>query len=219
MSAGRYVMMTVSDTGHGMSADVKAHLFEPYFTTKEAGKGSGLGLSTVYGIVQQSGGYISVYSETGRGTTFKILLPRAGESVESPHETPPSGRVTGSETILLAEDEEHIRRLASRVLRSRGYTVIEASDGESALKAVRELAGSLDLLITDVGMPEMSGEELARRVVEQRPGVRVLFISGYGETAVFKEGVPAGMGFLQKPFSAQALAQKLRQILDHGPRA
>jgi CheY-like chemotaxis protein len=213
---GSYVMLAVSDSGQGMSRETQNRIFEPFFTTKEKGLGTGLGLSTVYGIVRQSGGSVWVYSEEGRGTTFKIYLPRVNASLES--STPISnGNGRGHETILLVEDEPSVRKVASRVLRRSGYTVIEASNGTEALRECEERGTEVDLIITDIVMPEMGGFELAKRVRRGRPGARILFTSGYTEDAVMRRSfVEPGEAFLDKPFTPARLAQRARELLD-GP--
>jgi two-component system cell cycle sensor histidine kinase/response regulator CckA len=213
---GRYVLIAVSDTGVGMDAATKARVFEPFFTTKEVGKGTGLGLSTVYGIVRQSGGHIEVYSEPGRGTTFKVYLPRVKDtpSASAPQQTP-SPR--GTETILLAEDEPAARSMMSLALRSLGYVVLEAGDGEVALRVCREYHGGIDLLVTDVVMPNLGGRDLATQLHVLRPQTRVLYLSGYTDDAVFRHGVlEPGTAFLPKPVTPSALARKVRETLD-GP--
>jgi CheY-like chemotaxis protein len=205
------VTLTVADTGIGMDAAVRDRIFEPFFTTKEVGKGTGLGLSTVYGIVQQSGGTIAVFSEPGQGATFKIYLPSVMDAVEEP---PVAASVPrgGSETVLLCEDEPDLRDLAREVLADLGYTVLEAGDGEEALDVSSRHAGPIDLLITDVVMPRMNGSELAVRLSSARP-VRVLYMSGYTETAL-PEGQVAGSRFMHKPFSPATLARAVREVLD-----
>jgi signal transduction histidine kinase/ActR/RegA family two-component response regulator len=213
---GPYVMIAVSDTGYGMDKETQSHIFEPFFTTKEAGKGTGLGLATVYGIVKQSGGNIWVYSEQKRGTTFKIYLPRVGE----PAEVGPTRRLAatvlhGSETILLVEDEATLRRLAREVLETCGYTVLEAANGNEALLLHSQHQGRIQLMVTDVVMPEMSGRELAERIATMDPELRVLYMSGYTDDAVVLHGVLAeAVDFIQKPFSPDALAEKVRVVLD-----
>jgi CheY-like chemotaxis protein len=214
---GSYVMLAVSDTGEGMSRETQSRIFEPFFTTKEKGQGTGLGLSTVYGIVKQSGGSIWVYSEIGRGTTFKIYLPRVNAPVENRAE-PVNGNGRGHETILLVEDEESVRAVASRILRRNGYTVIEASNGVEALRECDERGAEVDLIVTDVVMPEMGGFELAKRVLKARPGARILFTSGYTEDAVLRRSfLNPGTAFIEKPFTPAGLAQRAREVLDGPP--
>ena len=213
--AGRYVLLAVSDTGVGMDAGTKARLFEPFFTTKGPGRGTGLGLATVYGIVKQSGGYIWAYSEVGQGSTFKIYLPQvtaAPDAVESlPSATIPIG---GSETVLLVEDQDEVRTLARRVLEARGYTVLTARNGQEALDAAAD-EHRVHVLVTDVVMPGMNGRELARLVTATRQNVKVLFVSGYTGEAVHQRGLlEPGVAFLQKPFTAEQLARKVREVLD-----
>ncbi|HEX7117537.1 MAG TPA: PAS domain S-box protein [Longimicrobiales bacterium] len=218
---GDYVLLTVTDTGEGMSEDVQAHIFEPFFTTKELGKGTGLGLSTVYGIVKQSGGYIWVRSEVGAGTCFRVYLPRAGAcealdaAVDDGRDEPSDALPSGTETVLLVEDEEAVRSLVRKILEQRGYCVLEARSGSEALALSAKHPGPIDLLLTDVVMPEMSGRELAERLLPDRPGTRVLFISGYTEDAVVRHGIQnTRISFLEKPFSPGALARKVREVLD-----
>ena len=212
---GRYVMLAVSDTGTGMNEETKARIFDPFFTTKEKGKGTGLGLSTVYGIVKQSGGNIWVYSEEGRGTTFKVYLPQleTAETVESLQVE--TEIMPGSETILLLEDEDMVRNLARQILEGAGYKVVEVSRGEEAIKRFAAEDGSIDLLLTDVVMPEMSGKEVADRVCELSPSLKVLFMSGYTDEAIVHHGVlDSNVQFIQKPFTPAALTTKVRQVLD-----
>jgi signal transduction histidine kinase len=217
VSPGQYVMLAVSDNGVGMAEEVKAHLFEPFFTTKEKGKGTGLGLATCYGIVKQSSGHIWVYSEPGQGTTFKIYLPQVDELPGSlPESEEPAALLRGKETVLLVEDEPAVRELAAHVLRAQGYTVLEADNGDAALRQVGEQAGEkIHLLLTDVVMPRMSGKELADRLKVIRPDLKVLFTSGYTDDAIVHHGVlQAEIAFLQKPFSPVTLARKVREVLD-----
>ena len=211
------VVLTVRDTGHGMDEHTHAHLFEPFFTTKEVGKGTGLGLATVYGIVQQSGGEITVDSAPGAGATFCIALPRV-ESVAAAASIVPlvPEQVRGRETVLLVEDEEMLRNLAHIVLRKNGYTVLEAAHGAEALSICQSHSGSIDLLMTDVVMPILGGRELADRVALLRPDVKVLFVSGYTDDAVVRNGVMAeSVQFLHKPFTPATLLSKVREVLDH----
>ena len=218
--AGAYVLVAVSDTGHGMDRETQARIFEPFFTTKELGKGTGLGLSTVYGIVKQSGGYIWVYSEPGRGTTFKVYLPRMDQPAAGDERRPraPTPAAGGSETLLLVEDEDAVRELVEELLRDAGYEVLTASRPADALRAAADHAGPLHLLITDVVMPQMAGPDLARQLRALRPGLKVLYLSGYSPGIVADRGVlEDGAMFLQKPFSAEALEAKVRDTLDAAP--
>ena len=213
---GPYVLLAVSDTGSGIDAETLSHMFEPFFTTKEQGKGTGLGLSTVYGIVKQSSGNIWVYSEPGRGTTFKIYLPRVEEAVEpvAPDVARPQA-VGGTETVLLVEDEEGIRKIVCRVLRLHGYTVLEAQDPKEGLALSAAHPGLIHLLITDVVLPQMSGAALADRIVQERPGTRVLYMSGYTDNAIVHHGLlDRDKAFLQKPFTPDLLTRKVREVLD-----
>jgi two-component system cell cycle sensor histidine kinase/response regulator CckA len=212
---GPYVMLAVSDTGSGMDEATRARVFEPFFTTKEVGRGTGLGLSTVYGIVKQSGGYIWAYSEVGVGTSFKVYLPRIAESARSPDAVPPQAPTRRSETVLVVEDERALRRAAVRILSSAGYTVLDAADGAEALRILEGHAGPLHLLLTDVIMPGMNGQEVAERLTASHPGLRVLFSSGYADDAVLRHGVlEPHVHFIAKPYAAQALIQKVREVLD-----
>ena len=197
--------------------EVKARIFEPFYTTKAQGKGTGLGLATVYGIIKQSGGNIEAYSEPGYGTTFKIYLPAVvGEALRAAQlraEKPPSAR--GQETVLLVEDEEGVRLIAMLVLEAQGYLVLDAPGAEEALRLVAQHQGRIDLLLTDVVMPEMNGRELADEVMRQREGIKVLFMSGYTDDAVFRHGLLyKDVAFLQKPFTPDALVRKVREVLD-----
>ena len=213
---GSYVQLAISDTGCGMDAGTKAHVFEPFFTTKEQGKGTGLGLSTVYGIVKQSGGGVVVYSELGVGTTFRIYLRREGSAVAvTAAPTKVQERPPGNETILLVEDEEAIRKFAKRCLDGAGYRVVTAGDGEEALEVLTEHVGNVDLVVTDVVMPRMSGGVLAQKLSETRPALKILFVSGYTDAAILQHGVQhAGSRFLSKPFSPAGLLRKVREVLD-----
>ena len=212
---GSYVGLTVTDTGTGMTPEVQARLFEPFFTTKESGKGTGLGMATVYGIVMRSGGSVGVYSEVGKGTAFKVYFPQAdpGALVE---DTPaPLARPhAGTQTVLLVEDEKSLRELSRRLLQRHGYTVLVAADAAEALRLFREHP-SIDVLLTDVVMPGASGPELTRQLMEERPGLRVLYMSGYTEEAIVQHGViKPGIAFLNKPFTSEALGQKIREVLE-----
>ena len=212
---GMQVLLAVSDTGQGMTPDVKAHLFEPFFTTKEVGKGTGLGLATVYGIVRQSDGLIAVDSEPGRGTRFRLYFPSAEPVLSTRTETPLEPAKAGTGTVLLVEDEPGVRHLARDVLSRYGYRVIEAADGSEALRLAEAETEKIDLLLTDVVMPGMSGPELARRFRELRPELRVLFASGYADDAVVAHGVRHdGVPFLQKPFEPDDLVRRVREVLD-----
>ncbi|HET6777298.1 MAG TPA: ATP-binding protein [Gemmatimonadales bacterium] len=214
---GEYVMLAVADTGIGMDSATQVRIFEPFFTTKEQGKGTGLGLAVCYGIVRQANGHLWVYSERGRGTTFKVLLPRTLEEGEAAAMPKPPEQLSsqGRETVLVVEDEPVVRRLTVRALTERGYHVLEAEDGESALSVAREHQGDLQLLVTDVVMPGMNGKELADRLAADRPDLRVLYISGYAEHAVVRQGVLVeGIAFLSKPFDLSELARTVREVLD-----
>jgi PAS domain S-box-containing protein len=212
---GDYVMLAVSDTGIGMSRQTQERIFEPFFTTKEHGKGSGLGLSTTYGIVKQSGGSIMVYSEPGHGTVFRVYLPRALGSAEIPEpEDRLSAMSTGSETILLVEDEEMVRALAAQVLSNVGYRVVDAANGNEAIGVARGHKGDIDLVLTDAVMPEMSGMELVDRLQQIRPGISVLMMSGYSREAMTGSVLSPGVKLLQKPFTPVDLCRKVREVLD-----
>ncbi len=217
VAPGRYLRLSISDTGIGMTQEVKERVFEPFFTTKEKGKGTGLGLSMVYGIVKQSNGNVWVYSEPGRGTTFKIYLPRTEEKADSLHGQEKTGFFpTGSETILLVEDDELVRDLANRLLKQLGYKVLEATNGQEALGVVKEHDGeTIHLLLTDIVMPQMGGKDLADWLKISRPNVKVLYTSGYADNAIVHHGVlDPGTHFVQKPFSLKTLSHKVREVLD-----
>ena len=216
-SPGKYVMIAVSDTGMGMTKDVQERIFEPFFTTKENGKGTGLGLATVYGIVKQSGGYIWVYSEAGRGSCFKLYFPQSEKSFVTAVPLSISRNEGCGETILLVEDEDSLREAVHDYLRQNGYAVLEASNGQEALEVAAPHIGGIDLLLTDVIMPKMSGPELVRELPSQA-GLAVLFMSGYTDDAIVNHGVlQPGMAFLQKPFSLDVLGAKVRSVLDSRP--
>jgi len=216
---GPYVMLTVSDTGCGIDAETQARIFEPFFTTKAQGKGTGLGLATVYGVVKQSGGFIWVYSEVGHGTTFKVYLPQVAAQVEQPaQDTVSKGPAPGTETILFVEDEESVRELVRDFLGAAGYRVLEAADGIHALEVAARHKGAIHMLITDVVMPRLSGRELVNRLTAERGDLKVLYISGYTDDSVFRHGVlEGGVAFLQKPFNLKSLAKKIRELLDGRP--
>jgi CheY-like chemotaxis protein len=214
---GPYVMLSFTDTGIGMDEATMAQAFEPFFTTKESGKGTGLGLSTVYGIVKQSDGHIWTYSEPGRGTTFKIYLPAVHQPAEiltpvkSDADSP-----RGTETVLVVEDEPALRKLTMRVLKSRGYEVLSAENASSTLELVRQYGHTIDLLLTDVVMPDMTGPDLVSRIRELRPELKVLYMSGYSRNVMVEQGVLAvDSNLIVKPFSSAALLTKMRAVLDH----
>jgi two-component system cell cycle sensor histidine kinase/response regulator CckA len=212
---GPYVMLSVSDTGVGMTKEVQEHVFEPFFTTKEKGKGTGLGLSTVYGIVKQSKGNIWVYSELGKGTTFKVYLPRAERLISEKKKKDKKAEVlTGSETILIVEDDEMVRKFVERVLKGYNYRILIAADGEEAIRIAREHEGPIDLMLTDVVMPGMNGQEIEKRLRTLRPDIKVLYMSGYTDNTIVDHGVlDKGKAFLQKPFTVDALGRKVREAL------
>ena len=214
MVPGGYVVLSVTDTGHGMDEDTKARIFEPFFTTKEAGKGTGLGLATVYGIVKQSEGFIWVYSEPGRGTTFKIHLPRVDQAPERLSTRPGQAAVQGTETVLLVEDEGSVRALLRELLEALGYRVLEASRGADALRVAQEYSGPIHLLLSDLVMPQMTGRELADRLSRLRPDVKVLFMSGYGAGVAPRQEVPSDAAYIEKPFTADAMGGAIRALLD-----
>jgi len=214
---GEYVMLAVSDTGSGMDQETQARIFEPFFTTKEVGKGTGLGLSTVYGIVKQSGGNIWVYSEEGLGTVFKVYLPRIDDATASTiaRQSQETSAPRGTETILLVEDEDVVRGLTRKILMQAGYNVLDAKGGDEAIRLCHAHAGPIDLLLTDVVMPEVSGKEVADRLLELRPSIRVLYMSGYTDEAIVQHGVlDANVKFIQKPFTWVGLTRKVREVLN-----
>jgi CheY-like chemotaxis protein len=216
LKPGSYALISVSDTGIGMDQGTLGHIFEPFFTTKEKGKGTGLGLATVYGIVSQSGGKIWAYSEPGKGATFRIYLPRItprGEPEAEARPAEPASR--GSETVLVVEDETSVRMVAVGNLRKAGYRVLEARDGEEALQVAGAHPGPIHLLLTDVLMPGIHGPALAKSLKRERPAVRVLYMSGHADDALLHHGLPeAGLSFLEKPFTRKELTNKVREILD-----
>ncbi len=220
VKTGRYVLLTVSDTGTGMALETQAHIFEPFFTTKEKGKGTGLGLATVYGVVKQSDGYIEVHSEVDAGTTFKIYLPlvEAPVEVEKKNAVQPAV-LNGTETILLVEDEDTLRVLTRNILQSLGYKVLEATDGDEACAVSRRYTRDIHLTVSDVVMPGMNGPALVERLLAERPALKVLYISGYTGQAVGQGVLPAGSNFLGKPYTRETLARKVREALETEPKA
>jgi signal transduction histidine kinase len=213
--AGRYVLVSVRDSGQGMDPDTIARIFEPFFTTKPPGKGTGLGLAMVYGFVKQSGGHIEVHSEPGEGTTFELYVPSTRQTPRSSSHPPDAGGIRGgSETVLLVEDEDAVRNLSRIVLESKGYTVLEARDGLEALDRAKRHAASIEILVTDLVMPRMGGRELAAMLRTERPGLRIVFMSGYADEAALPRGFEANAAFLHKPFSLTSLAKKVREVLD-----
>jgi PAS domain S-box-containing protein len=217
VTPGPYVMLAVSDTGAGMTTETQARIFEPFFTTKELGRGTGLGLSMVYGIVKQSGGHIWIYSEVGHGTTFKIYFPRTEEAVESAAlQQPAASTIRGTETILLVEDDQTLRDLVQSILASCGYSVVAPKDPQEAHIICERRASDIQLLLTDVVMPGISGRALAQTMLSRNPAVKILFMSGYTENAIVHHGVlDFGTHFLQKPFTPSTLARKVREVFDH----
>jgi two-component system cell cycle sensor histidine kinase/response regulator CckA len=212
--AGSYVMVALTDTGVGMDATTKARLFEPFFTTKEAGRGTGLGLATVFGIVKQSRGHIEVLSEAGKGTTFRVYLPRTLRTTQLLSERPPPESVHGSETVLLVEDDDQVRVVAGDILRRNGYVVLDASNGGEALLVCEQHGGSIDLLVTDLVMPRMNGRQLADRLARLHPEMKVLFMSGYTDDAHLQRGaIDPDAAYLQKPLTPASLALKVREVL------
>jgi CheY-like chemotaxis protein len=220
VEVGRYVVLAVSDTGSGIDAATIARVFEPFFTTKEVGKGTGLGLATVYGIVKQSGGHISVYSELGRGSTFKVYLPLSEDAVAALGVAPTATAAGGTEAILLLEDEPALREVIREVLETAGYTVVTGPTPHEALQSALDARTTVDLVLTDVVMPHLSGREAAARVRDVHPRAPVLFMSGYTDEAIGHHGVlDATEHFLQKPFSTEVLLNKVRQVLQTLPNS
>ena len=205
----------MADTGTGMTPQVQARLFEPFFTTKEPGKGTGLGMATVYGIVTRCGGSVGVYSEVGKGTSFKVYFPNS-ESIEpfAGMPTPVAGPLVGTETVLIVEDQHELRELARRLLQQQGYTVFIAANADEAVRLFHENP-SIDIVVTDVVMPGASGPELTRQLIEQRPALKVIYVSGYTEDAIVQHGVVTpGIAFLDKPFTSETLGRKVREVLE-----
>jgi CheY-like chemotaxis protein len=214
---GRYIMVSVSDTGTGMTREVQERIFEPFFTTKEKGKGTGLGLSTVYGIVKQSGGNIWVYSEPGMGTSFNIYFPLADGPAEEPKEKKfvKENLPHGNETILVVEDEGEVRKLAVKILKGQGYRVLDASHGDEALQIHEKHNGPIHLMLVDVVMPGMSGSELVKRLSPLHPETKILYMSGYTDDAIVHHGVTAkGVNYIQKPFTIEGVTRKVREVMD-----
>jgi signal transduction histidine kinase len=217
MKAGPYVLLAITDTGCGMTSDVQSHIFEPFFTTKGVGQGTGLGLAVVYGIIKQSGGHIEVQSTPGAGTTFRILFPAVADPLAVLQETQAAKHQGGSETILLAEDDSLLRKLAALALQDQGYTLLLAADGKDALRLLESHAGPIDLLATDIMMPHLGGPELASALRPRYPHMKVLFLSGYtNDDVLLKGSMGENDAFLQKPYTPSALRMKVRQVLDHG---
>ena len=217
LQPGEYIMLAMSDTGIGMNEEVRSKVFEPFFTTKEKGQGTGLGLSTVYGIVKQSKGDILVYSEERKGTTFKVYLPRVNQDIDSSCKKDKRKKLPrGKETILLVEDEDEVRNLTARVLKKQGYNVIEAREGKSALNMAESYNGNIDLLVTDVIMPHMNGKALAEQLSQKRTDMKILYISGHIDSMISHHGIPnSGVQFLQKPYTVDILSHKVRNVFDN----
>jgi len=213
---GRHVTISVIDSGIGMDEETQSHLFEPFFTTKKAGRGTGLGLATAYGIIRQSNGAIGMVSEPGKGTTARIYLPLVQPKTQPIREKSiGAGTLTGAETILVVEDEARVRKLMVDVLSAKGYKVLEASRGQEAVRIARRHRNDIHLLLVDVVMPEMSGPDVVKEIRQRKPAMRVLYISGYTEEAIVQHGIPeSGIAFLQKPFLPDSLAGKVREVLD-----
>jgi two-component system, cell cycle sensor histidine kinase and response regulator CckA len=216
LKAGHYTTVAVTDTGHGMNELTKARIFEPFFTTKAPGKGTGLGLSTVFGIVRQSGGAVAVDSEPGKGATFTLYFPVASADRTTSARVPRPALPRGTESVLLVEDEEGVRSLVRKALSRSGYRVLEASDGEQALRVAEEHSGEIDLLLSDVVMPRMSGGELLAKVAVARPRMKVLFMSGYTDDTIIHHGIDRDFAFIQKPVTSDQLMRKIRSVLEAG---
>jgi signal transduction histidine kinase/CheY-like chemotaxis protein len=217
LEPGKYVMIGVTDTGVGMDAETQRHIFEPFFTTKREGEGTGLGLATVYGIVRRTGGHVSVYSEPGKGTTIKVFLPAGSLPAASTQQPEPKKKVAGNgqhhETVLLVEDDDAIRSLATRILRSRGYPVLAAENGMAAIAAAKAHDGKIDLLLTDLMMPGLSGEDLAVKIRQMCPGIAVMFMSGFSEPSQDDAARAQDATFLEKPFAPDELARRVEEVL------
>jgi len=215
VTPGSYVLLSVTDTGEGMAKDVQEKIFEPFFTTKEIGKGTGLGLATVYGIIKQHNGHVWFYSEPDKGTTFKIYLPTAQGEAGRPLVEMPAVVFRGVETILVVDDEPSIRMLVKDILEPLGYRTLDASCGKEALQTIQTAVGQIDLLLTDVILPGMNGRELAREFAAKKPGGKVLFMSGYSDSIIASHGIlEAGTDFIEKPLTRDALLRKIRKMLD-----
>jgi len=219
VAPGPYVMITVGDTGCGMDEETQSRIFEPFFTTKDPGRGTGLGLSTVYGIIKQSGGYIWVHSEPDRGTRFTIYLPRAVNAAPTPSHGVAAVAPQGSETVLLIEDEDAVRHLVCRVLQQQGYTVLEARDGDEALRMLADYEEPIDLVVTDLVMPGLSGRALVEELASTHRRFKVLFVSGYTDDEIIRRGLlDPRVEFLEKPFTVNSFAQRVREVLDSPSR-
>ncbi len=214
--SGQYVMMAVSDTGNGMDKEILARIFDPFFTTKEKGQGTGLGLSTAYGIVKQHNGYLWTYSELGQGTTFKVYLPPSEKLIKTRDlQESPAVPIRGEETILVVEDQEQVLVLAKHILESCGYNVLEAGNAKSAIEIVHSFNHSIELLLTDVVMPDLNGKELYKSLVTRLPDLKVLFMSGYTDNVIVHHGImDKDVNFISKPFGVNDLANKVREVLD-----